>query len=51
MYNLTKLSNASYQDLVVASAITTAVPEPQTYALFLSGLGFVGLLARRRLPR
>lgn len=26
-----------------------AVPEPQTYALLLSGLGLVGLMARRRL--
>jgi hypothetical protein len=51
LYSLTKLSNASYQDLVVATTVTAAVPEPGTYALFLSGLGFVGLLARRRLPR
>ncbi|HEV6968992.1 PEP-CTERM sorting domain-containing protein [Roseateles sp.] len=51
LYSLTKLSNASYQDLVVATTVTAAVPEPETYALFLSGLGFVGLLARRRLPR
>jgi hypothetical protein len=28
--------------------ITTPVPEPQTYALFLAGLGMVGLMARRR---
>lgn len=49
-YSLAKLSNATYQDLVVATAVT-AVPEPESYALFLSGLGVMGLLARRRLPR
>ena len=26
----------------------TAVPEPETYALFLTGLGAVGFIARRR---
>lgn len=50
LYSLTKLSNATYQDLVVATAVT-AVPEPESYALFLGGLGVMGLLARRRLPR
>jgi hypothetical protein len=28
--------------------ITTAIPEPETYALFLAGLGAVGFMARRR---
>jgi len=28
----------------------TAVPEPQTYALMLAGMGVVGLIARRRKP-
>lgn len=50
LYSLTKLTNASYQDLVVATALAP-VPEPETYALFLAGLGAVGLVARRRLPR
>lgn len=50
LYTLTKLTNATYQDLVFATA-TNAVPEPQTYALLLGGLGIVGLVARRRLPR
>lgn len=46
-YQVTKLTNGDYQDLVFA----TAVPEPETYALFLAGLGAIGMLARRRLPR
>jgi hypothetical protein len=51
LYSLTKLSNASYQDLVVATALANPVPEPESYALFLAGLGAIGLIARRRLPR
>ena len=30
--------------------ITTAVPEPETYALMLAGLGVMGFIARRRRP-
>lgn len=30
------------------SAVTFAVPEPQTYALMLAGLGLVGWMARLR---
>lgn len=46
-YKITKLTSADYQDLVVAAP----VPEPESYALFLAGLGAIGLIARRRLPR
>jgi hypothetical protein len=28
--------------------VTTVIPEPQTYALFLAGLGLLGFVARRR---
>lgn len=44
LYTLTKLSNGSYQDLVTVSS----VPEPESYALLLAGLGVVGFVARRR---
>lgn len=50
LYSLTKLSNANYQDLVVATP-TVAVPEPESYALLLAGLGAIGMIARRRLTR
>ena len=32
----------------VASASVTAVPEPETYAMLLTGLGLMGTIARRR---
>lgn len=31
-----------------SQTITAAVPEPQTYAMLLAGIGLVGLIARRR---
>lgn len=37
---------ASYSGTL--NVVPSAVPEPQTYALFLAGLGAVGFLARRR---
>lgn len=38
-----------HQDSTRFSAqITTAVPEPETYAMFLAGLGLMGGIARRR---
>jgi hypothetical protein len=47
LYTLTKLTNGAYQDLVVAQP----VPEAQTYAMFLAGLGVIGFVARRRQRR
>jgi hypothetical protein len=47
-YTLTFNSNAMKVDDV--SIAVTAVPEPETYALMLAGLGIVGFVARRRRP-
>ncbi|SHM33097.1 PEP-CTERM protein-sorting domain-containing protein [Duganella sacchari] len=33
---------------VTYNYVTTAVPEPETYAMLLAGLGLVGVVARRR---
>ena len=37
-----------YNDLVVGVNLVAAVPEPETYAMFLAGLGLMGAVARRR---
>jgi hypothetical protein len=39
--------DGDYDDFIVGLKVT-AVPEPETYALMLAGLGAVGFLSRRR---
>lgn len=38
----------SYTGLAEVKFFTTAVPEPETYAMLLAGLGLMGAVARRR---
>jgi hypothetical protein len=38
-------------DLTLAGAVSTPIPEPETYALLLSGLAILGFGARRRRDR
>ncbi|NTV72039.1 MAG: PEP-CTERM sorting domain-containing protein [Azonexaceae bacterium] len=40
--------NVSGSTNVVAAAAVAAVPEPESYAMFLAGLGLIGAVARRR---
>jgi hypothetical protein len=35
----------------VSQTITVAVPEPETYAMMMAGLGMIAFMARRRRPR
>lgn len=48
IYTLTLSGTGLRVDDVV---ITAAIPEPETYALILGGLGIVGFVARRRRPQ
>ena len=41
-----------YNDMAVkVESIAVAIPEPETYALMLAGLGAMGFMARRRKSR
>jgi hypothetical protein len=46
-FNDGHIYDADYDDLVVGISLVP-VPEPETYALMLAGLGAVGFMARRR---
>lgn len=49
-YSLTVAGDAvgNVGGLYVGSLTLAPVPEPETYAMFLAGLGFIGAVARRR---
>jgi PEP-CTERM motif len=40
-----------FDDMVIGVNFTSAVPEPETYALLLAGLGAIAFVARRRRPQ
>ena len=45
---LTGLNDAQKTGSLLSQTIPTAVPEPETYALMMAGLGVMGFVARRR---
>lgn len=42
------VSDKDYNDYIVEVQFTTPVPEPETYAMLIAGLGLLGFAARRR---
>jgi hypothetical protein len=50
-YTLTVSGNAGSGASYGGNVVLTPVPEPETYALMLAGLGAVGFVASRRRPR
>ena len=46
--NVTGISNGAQGGIYNGAISVTAVPEPETYAMMLAGLGALGFLARRR---
>ncbi|HMX16676.1 MAG TPA: FxDxF family PEP-CTERM protein, partial [Rhodocyclaceae bacterium] len=40
--------DGKYIDGTITQDLLTPVPEPETYAMFLAGLGMMGAVARRR---
>nr|WP_315849387.1 PEP-CTERM sorting domain-containing protein [uncultured Rhodoferax sp.] len=43
--------DGDFDDMVIKVAITTPVPEPETYAMLIAGLAVLGAAARRRKSR
>ena len=47
-FELSGATSGSLGGQYTFNAVTTPVPEPETYAMFLAGLGLIGAIARRR---
>jgi hypothetical protein len=46
-----RINGSGYTTFGTNDGLTAAVPEPETYALMLAGLGAIGFVARRRAAR
>lgn len=45
------VANGSLGGIYTASAVAVPVPEPETYAMMVAGLGLIGGVARRRMQK